>query len=125
MNEDPVVSFSHPDKISITDPLTEVLRTGARRLLAEAVEAEVEAFIGEHADLSDDNGRRRVVRHGGIVRLTGRELADQERSRFSRGKLTPFSERGNAVLLEDIAAVEVAVMVEMIVDRGVDGGKFL
>ena len=64
MYEDTVVSFSHPDRISIEDPLTEVLRAGARRLLAEAVEAEVAAFIEEHADLSDDSGRRRVVRHG-------------------------------------------------------------
>ena len=54
MYEDTVVSFSHPDRISIEDPLTEVLRAGARRLLAEAVEAEVAAFIAEHADLSDD-----------------------------------------------------------------------
>ncbi len=64
MHEDTVVSFSHPDRISIEDPLTEVLRSGARRLLAEAVEAEVSAFIGEHADLVDEAGRRRVVRHG-------------------------------------------------------------
>ncbi len=38
--------------------------SAARWLLAEAVEAEVEAVIGEHAELSDDGGRRRVVRHG-------------------------------------------------------------
>ena len=61
----------------------------------------------------------------GIVRLTRRELADQKRSRLSRGKLTPFSERGSAVLLEDIAAVEVAVVVEVVVDRGMGGGEFL
>ncbi len=48
----------------------------------------------------------------GIVRLTGRELADRRRSRLSRGELTPFSERGSAVLLEDVEAVEVAVLVE-------------
>ena len=47
MYEDTVVSFSHPGRISITDPLAEVLRTGARRLLADAVEAEVEVFIEE------------------------------------------------------------------------------
>jgi len=64
MYEDKVVSFSHPERVSIEDPLTEVLRLGARRLLAEAVEAEVEAFVAEHADLADENGRRRVVRHG-------------------------------------------------------------
>ncbi len=50
----------------------------------------------------------------GIVRLTGRELADQKRSRLSRGEMTPFSKRRSAVLLEDIAAVEVAVLVEVV-----------
>ena len=64
---------------------------------------------------------------GGVhtIRLTGRELADQKRSRLSRGEFTPFSERGSAVLLEDIAAVEVAVLVEVVVDRGMGGGEFL
>ncbi len=61
----------------------------------------------------------------GIVRLTGLELADQKRSRLSRGELTPLSERGSAVLLEDVTAVEVAVLVEVVVDRGVNGGKLL
>ena len=64
MYEDAVVWFSHPDWISIEDPLTQVLRLGARRLLADAVEAEVEAFIAAHADIADEAGRRRVVRHG-------------------------------------------------------------
>ncbi len=58
----------------------------------------------------------------GIVRLTGRELADRRRSRLSRGELTPFSERGGAVLLEDVAAVAVTVLVEVVVDRGIGGG---
>ena len=49
---------------------------------------------------------------GCVVRLTGLELADQKRSGLSRGELTPFSKRGSAVLLEDIATVEVAVLVE-------------
>ena len=44
---------------------------------------------------------------------------------LSRGELTPFSERGSAVLLEDFTAVEVAVLVDVVVDRGVGGGKFL
>ena len=61
----------------------------------------------------------------GFVRLTGLELADQRLSRLSRGELTPFSERSSAVLLEDIAAVEVAVLVEVVVDRGMGGGEFL
>ena len=44
--------------------MTSVLRSGAQRLLAQAVEMEVTAFIAAHGDLEDDAGRRRVVRHG-------------------------------------------------------------
>jgi hypothetical protein len=53
----------------------------------------------------------------GIVRLTWRELADQKRTRHSCGELTPLSERDGAFLLEDIAAVDVAFVIEVIVDR--------
>ncbi len=45
--------------------------------------------------------------------------------KLSRGELTPFSERGSAVLLEDIAAVEVAVLVEVVVDRGLGSSELL
>ncbi len=63
MREDTVVQLRQPGTFS-EDPLTEVLRLGARRLLAQAVEMEVTAFVEEHADLTDEAGRRRVVRHG-------------------------------------------------------------
>jgi transposase-like protein len=46
------------------DPLTDILRAGARQLLAQAIEAEVEGHIVAHAELTDAQGRRRVVRHG-------------------------------------------------------------
>ena len=46
------------------DPLTEIAREGARRMLASALEAEVEAFLDRHADERLSDGRRRVVRHG-------------------------------------------------------------
>ena len=52
----------------------------------------------------------------GVVRLTIHELASWRQSRRSRGELTPFRECGSAVLLEDVAAVEVAVEVEVVVD---------
>ena len=45
----------------------------------------------------------------GVVRLTNHELADYDRSRLSRCELTPFRECSSAVLLEDIATVEVTV----------------
>src|SRR5438477_1660191 len=48
----------------LSDPLTEVLRSGARALLAQAVAAEVAGFLESHADKLTDDGRQRLVRHG-------------------------------------------------------------
>ena len=43
MSDNTVVPLRHPDEVE--DPLTAILRSGARRLLAQAVEAEAEAFL--------------------------------------------------------------------------------
>lgn len=63
MEENTVVAFRNPSNFQ-DDPLTEVLRTGARQLLSQAVEAEVASFLEAHGALVDDAGRRRVVRNG-------------------------------------------------------------
>jgi hypothetical protein len=55
---------------SFADPLTEVLRNGARALLAQAVEAEVATLLSRYADEATDDGRQRLVRHGTGSRLT-------------------------------------------------------
>jgi putative transposase len=57
-----VVRFPQPEVVD--DPLTEVLRAGARRLLAQAIEAEAEAFLAGMADWRLADGRARFVRHG-------------------------------------------------------------
>ena len=57
-----VVPLRQPDEVD--DPLTAVLRSGARRLLAQAVEAEAEAFLAEMKGARLPDGRERVVRHG-------------------------------------------------------------
>jgi hypothetical protein len=44
--------------------LDELFREGARRMLAAALEAEVEAYIVAHAELVDERGHRLVVRNG-------------------------------------------------------------
>ena len=63
MNEDSiVVRFPQPEEID--DPLTAVLRAGARRLLAQAIEAEAETFLAEMANQRLTDGRARFVRHG-------------------------------------------------------------
>ena len=63
MKENTVVAFQNPSDFQ-EDPLTEVLQVGARKLLAQAVEAEVCAFLDSHSDLVDDLGHRRIVRNG-------------------------------------------------------------
>lgn len=57
-----IVRLRQPDEID--DPLTEVLRTGARKLLAQAIEMEAEAFLAEMRDVKLPDGRERLVRHG-------------------------------------------------------------
>ncbi len=87
------------------DVLTDLLRDGARRLLAQAIEAEVAAWIDDHAHLKDDQGRRQVVRNGhlperaiqtgiGAVevqqpRVRDRRPADQ-REAFTSAILPPY-----------------------------------
>ena len=60
MREDTVVQLRQPGTFS-EDPLTEVLRRGARRLLAQAVEREVTTFVEMQADLTDEVGRLGVL----------------------------------------------------------------
>ena len=61
MDENRVVPLRQPDEID--DPLTEILRSGAKRLVQQAVEAEFASFLARHADLEPPDGRQRVVRH--------------------------------------------------------------
>jgi transposase-like protein len=62
MSDSTVVSLRQPDEID--DPLTAVLRNGARRLLAQAIEAEADAFLAAMKGVRLPDGRDRVVRHG-------------------------------------------------------------
>jgi len=56
------VPLRQPNEID--DPLTAVLRAGARRLLAQAIEAEADAFLAAMKGERLPDGRERVVRHG-------------------------------------------------------------
>ena len=63
MSKDNVIEFKKPDTF-VDDPITDVLRTGARKLLTEALEAEIEGFLSQYRDLRDNEDRQRVVRNG-------------------------------------------------------------
>ncbi len=51
-------------RAELTAGLDEIVREGARRMLAAALEAEVDAYIEAMAGELDERGRRRVVRNG-------------------------------------------------------------
>src|SRR6476659_11369365 len=109
MKEDSsIMRFRQPNEID--DPLTALLRSGARRLLEQAIEAEVEAFLASMKDLKLADGRDRLVRHGhgpervmqtGIgpvavrrVKLRDRDAGESgERVRFTSAILPRWSRR--------------------------------
>ena len=111
MTENNVFKLSQPGTFS--DPLTEVLRRGARSLLAHAIEAEVAAFLGSYADKLTQDGRRRLVRHGHLPereivtgigpvavrtpRVRDRAGRDGERIRFSSAILPPYARRSKSL----------------------------
>jgi transposase-like protein len=52
------------------DVLTDLLRQGAQKMLGQAIEAEVQAWIEQHAGLHDARGHRQVVRNGYLPERT-------------------------------------------------------
>ena len=113
MPNDNVVRLIQPG--AFDDQLTEVLRNGARALLAKAVEAEVAGFLDKHAECKTEDGHRRVVRHGhlperevmtgiGPVAVRQPRVRDREatagdpgRIRFSPSILPPYMRRSKSI----------------------------
>src|SRR4029077_5846343 len=100
--------FRQPN--AVDDPLTELAREGARRMLAQALIAEADAFVALWKDLKLPDGRDRVVRHGhgphraiqtgvgpvevrrGKVRDRG-DVGAEEKIRFSSSILPKWARR--------------------------------
>jgi len=113
VSNDNVIKLSLPG--AFDDQLTEVLRNGARALLAQAVESEVAGFLGKHADLKTADGHQRVVRHGHLperevmtgigpvdvrqprVRDREADATDPDRIRFSPSILPPYMRRSKSI----------------------------
>lgn len=65
MDKDNLISLSSPEATeTFKDTLTEILRKGARELIAQAVEEELHNFLAQYADKRDERGRKMVVRNG-------------------------------------------------------------
>ena len=128
MTKTNVFPLSQPG--TFADPLTEVLRNGARALLTQAVEAEVAALLSGHADKLTDDGRARLVRHGhlpereimtgiGAVAVRCPRVRDRvgegsERIRFSSAVLPPYARRSKSL----------EVLIPILYLKGVSTGDF-
>ena len=128
MTDTNVLQFSQPGTFS--DPLTEVLRNGARALLAQAVEVEVASLLERHADEITDDGRRRLVRHGHLPereimtgigpvavrcpRVRDRVGQGSERIRFSSAILPPYARRSKSL----------EVLIPILYLKGISTGDF-
>jgi putative transposase len=123
-----VFQLSQPG--TFADPLTEVLRNGARALLAQAVEAEVAALLSCHADKLTDDGRQRLVRHGHLPereivtgigpvavrcpRVRDRAGTGEERIRFTSAILPPYARRSKSL----------EVLIPILYLKGISTGDF-
>jgi putative transposase len=98
--------------------LDEIVREGARRMLAAALEAEVDAYVGAHEDEHDERGRRLVVRNGhaeprsittgaGAIEIQAPRVNDKrideesgERCRFRSSIVPPWCRRKSPKVAE-------------------------
>ncbi len=117
------------DGVALID---EIVREGARRMLAEALQAEVDAYIAAFRDERDENGRRLVVRNGthqprevltaaGAVEVVAPRVNDRrtdpqtgQRCRFSSAILPPWARRTRSL----VALLPILYL------RGVSTGDF-
>jgi putative transposase len=63
MSKNKIITLKKPGKIS-EDPLTELLRCGARQLIADAVEAELQELLNQHVANKSEYGHLQIVRNG-------------------------------------------------------------
>ncbi|MCV6576156.1 MAG: transposase, partial [Cohaesibacter sp.] len=111
MTKSTITSFPDPHGFS-ADPLTDLLRAGARDLIQQAVEAELSSLLETHSSEQTKDGRARLVRHGHLPErevITGigpvpvkvpriRDRGDgQEKVRFTSAILPPYLRKTKSI----------------------------
>ena len=111
MNNDNLIAFQPPESsASFNDALTELVRQGARQIIAQAVEAELKEFLAQYQCLKDDQGRAAIVRNGylpertivtgvGEVEIQVPKVRDRSGSgiKFNSTLLPPYLKRARSV----------------------------
>jgi putative transposase len=112
MSQNNVIELKKPEPF-VDDPITEIIRQGARKLLAQALEAEIDLFINQYADLRDELGRQRIVRNGylpqreiqsgvGAVKVKAPRVRDRhknpsEKIHFNSSILPPYLRKTKSI----------------------------
>ena len=68
MKKNNVIQYKNPEEVS--DPLTEILRIGAKKLLSEAIDAEVTVLLSQYQECRDEHGKQQIVRNGYLPERT-------------------------------------------------------
>jgi transposase-like protein len=111
MTKNNVIDFKKPE---IDDPITDILRQGARQLLTAALEAEIDIFLQQYKEVIDEKGCQRIVRNGhrrerkiqtGIGQIPVRAPrardrqpdSPEDRIRFTSAILPPYLRRTKSI----------------------------
>ena len=111
MNSDNLISLPTPEITeTFSDALSDLIRRGARQIIAEAVEAELQDFLAQYRDRRDEQGRQVVVRNGylpertittgvGEVAIQVPKVRDRSGSgvKFNSMLLPPYLKRASSV----------------------------
>jgi putative transposase len=109
MSKNKVIALKKPGEFS-EDPLTEMLRVGARRLIADAVEAELQELLSQYAAFKNGQGHLQVVRNGylpereiqtgiGPVKIRVPKIRDKSHQgiKFNSNLLPPYLRKTRSV----------------------------
>lgn len=113
MSQDNLINLKKPEPF-VEDLLTDILRQGARRLLTAALESEINLFLNQYKEITDDQGCQRVVRNGylpereiqtgiGQVPVRAPRIRDRQpdpqngRIRFASAILPPYLRRTKSI----------------------------
>ena len=126
MSKSNLHALSQPE-VATNDPLHELIQQGARDLIAQAIETELDSLLKQHKDLKAPDGRKAVVRNGhlpkrtvqtgvGDVEVQVPKVRDRSGSgiRFNSQLLPPYLKRARS--LEEL--------IPWLYLRGVSSGDF-
>lgn len=108
-----VIDNEHEEDNELENHLDDVIRQGAQKMLAAALKAEVDAYVGRYANERDEEGRRLVVRNGtaeprtittgagpvevAAPRVNDKRIVDGERQKFTSVILPPYMRKSPKV----------------------------